>query len=163
MHLAPRSAGGKFLFIAAQIFLLVPSLLFLSPAQEMKAQAKAATRMAPVVSCDYEKMFGREDKTIFGRDCGLCHSISGTWDKPGPALGGIFSKKQMATGEPVNEESVRKKIAEGGPGMPSFQYTLTAAQITELVRYLKTVNCPEDESIKKAKEEVRKSQENAPK
>ena len=109
-------------------------------------------------TCDYEKMFGREDKTIFGRDCGLCHSIGGPWDKPGGSLGGLFARKNLGTGEPVTEENVRKKIEEGGPGMPAFKYTLTRNQINDLIHYLKTVNCPVDESVKKLKEEIRKSQ-----
>lgn len=109
-------------------------------------------------TCDYEKMFGREDKTIFGRDCALCHSIGGPWQKPGGALGGLFAKKQLLTGEPVTEESVRKRIADGGPGMPAFKYTLTAVQINDLVQYLKTVNCPEDPAMKKLIEEKERAQ-----
>lgn len=102
-------------------------------------------------TCDYEKMFGREDRTRFGRECALCHSMGGPWEKPGGPLNGLFTRKQLLTGEPVTEEAVRKKIAEGGPGMPGFQHTLTAAQIRELVQYLKDANCPQDDSLEKAK------------
>lgn len=111
--------------------------------------------------CDYDKTFDREDKTIFGRDCGVCHSIAGPWEKPGGSLGGIFTRKQLRSGEPVTEETVRKTIAEGGRGMPGFRYTLTPVQIEELVDYLKTVKCPPDPAQQKALEEARTTQRNS--
>jgi len=96
-------------------------------------------------------MFGREEKTVFGRECALCHSMGGPWEKPGGPLNGLFTRKQLRTGGPVTEEAVHQQIAEGGPGMPGFKYTLTAEQIRELVQYLKSANCPQDESLEKAK------------
>ena len=95
--------------------------------------------------CDSEASFGRSDGTLFGRYCGVCHSISGKWKRIVSApLGGLFERKQLVTGQPVSEETVREIIAKGGPSlMPGFQYTLTAEQITELVRFLKVARCSE--------------------
>jgi mono/diheme cytochrome c family protein len=95
--------------------------------------------------CDSEASFGRSDGTLFGRYCGVCHSISGKWNRiVRTPLGGLFERKQLVTGQPVSEETVRAIIAKGGPSlMPGFQYTLTPAQITELVRFLKAARCPE--------------------
>ena len=93
-------------------------------------------------SCDLEKTFGREDKTLFGRHCGVCHSMSGLWVRVGPSLNGLFERKQLVTGKPVTDENVREVILKGGPGlMPGFQYMLTADQVNEVLRYLKEARC----------------------
>ena len=98
--------------------------------------------------CDSEASFGRSDGTLFGRYCGVCHSISGKWKRiVSTPLGGLFQRKQLVTGQPVNEETVRAIIAKGGPSlMPGFQYTLTAQQINELIQFLKVARCPEQVS-----------------
>ena len=98
--------------------------------------------------CDGEASFGRSDKTVFGRYCAVCHSISGKWNRIFKApLGGLFERKQLVTGQPVSEETVRAIIEKGGPSlMPGFQYTLTAQQITELIQFLKVARCPEQAS-----------------
>jgi len=98
--------------------------------------------------CDSEASFGRSDGTLFGRYCGVCHTISGKWNRIVRApLGGLFERKQLVTGQPVNEETVRELIAKGGPSMmPGFQYTLTAGQINELVQFLKAARCSEQVS-----------------
>jgi hypothetical protein len=111
----------------------------------------------PNLECDYEKMFGWEDKTIFGRDCALCHSMGGPWEKPGGSLHDLFERKTLMTGEPVTEETVGKKIANGGPVMPGFKYTLTRAQIDDLVKYLKSADCTQDDSLEKAKKKLQEA------
>ena len=99
-------------------------------------------RQALATSCDLEKTLGREDKTLFGRHCGVCHSMSGLWVRVGPSLNGLFERKQLVTGKPVTDENVREVILKGGPGlMPGFQYMLTADQVSEVLRYLKEARC----------------------
>ena len=105
-------------------------------------------------TCDYEKSFGREDKTLFGKHCGVCHSVGGGWKKPGPPLNGLFERKQLVTGKPVTEESVRELIMKGGPKlMPGFQSMLAPDQVDEIVRYLKTAVCPEAPAVEQKKNE----------
>jgi hypothetical protein len=95
-------------------------------------------------SCDVEKTFGREDKTLFARHCGVCHSMSGLWARVGPPLKGLFEKNQLVTGKPVTDANVRELIVKGGPGlMPGFQYMLTEAQINEILRDIKETRCAE--------------------
>lgn len=102
----------------------------------------AASRPALASSCDVEKTFGREDKTLFARHCGVCHSLSGLWARVGPPLKGLFEKNQLVTGKPVADENVRELILKGGPGlMPGFQYMLTEAQVNEIVRDIKETRC----------------------
>ena len=117
----------------------------------------------PNLECDYDKHFGREDRTIWGRDCSLCHSMGGPWDKPGGSLHDLFERETLMTGEPVTEASVRAKIENGGPLMPGFRYTLSSAQIDDLITYLKTADCTQqDEALKKAKKELQEWIKNNP-
>ena len=103
---------------------------------------------AQAVNCDSEASFGRSDKTVFGSYCAVCHTISGKWDRIVRApLAGLFERKQLVTGQPVSEESVRALIEKGGPSlMPGFQYTLTSQQITEVIQFLKAARCPGESS-----------------
>ena len=95
-------------------------------------------------SCDAEKTFGREDKTLFARHCGVCHSLSGLWVRVGPPLKGLFERKQLVTGKPVTDENVREVILKGGPGlMPGFQYMLTEDQVSEILRDIRETRCPD--------------------
>ena len=106
--------------------------------------ALKASSPALANSCDVEKTFGREDKTLFARHCGVCHSLSGVWARVGPSLNGLFEKKQLVTGEPVTDENIRKLIRKGGPGlMPGFQYMLTENQVTAILQDIKETRCPE--------------------
>jgi mono/diheme cytochrome c family protein len=104
----------------------------------------AAPAGAQQVNCDSEASFGRSDGTVFGRYCGVCHTISGKWNRIVKApLGGLFERRQLVTGQPVTEDNVRALIEKGGPSlMPGFQYTLTAQQITEVIQFLKAARCP---------------------
>ena len=98
------------------------------------------------VNCDSEASFGRSDGTVFGKYCAVCHTISGKWDRIVRApLAGLFERKQLVTGQPVNEENVRALIEKGGPSlMPGFQHTLTPQEITEAIQFLKAARCPKE-------------------
>jgi mono/diheme cytochrome c family protein len=94
--------------------------------------------------CDTETSFGRSDKTLYGKQCAICHSLSGQWKRIGPPLGKVFKKDVLVNGQPVNKDNIRQLISEGIPSlMPGFRYTLTPAQIGELVGYLQRVSCPD--------------------
>ena len=123
------------------------SVLIAAPAQ---AQSNAKL-------CDSEASFGRADKTVFGQYCAVCHTISGNWNRiVKEPLAGLFSKKLLVAGEPVNEETVGRLIAQGGPVlMPGFRYSLTPAQINEVVQYLKAARCSPSEIQKPAAKDNR--------
>ena len=106
--------------------------------------AAGGPRAAWASSCDLEKTFGREDKTLFARHCGVCHSLSGNWARVGPPLKGLLERKQLGTGKPVTDENVRELIRKGGPGlMPGFQYMLTEDQISTILGDIKESRCTE--------------------
>jgi mono/diheme cytochrome c family protein len=130
----------------------MPVLLAFALLIAASAQAQST---APL--CDSEASFGRADKTVFGQYCGVCHTLSGNWNRiVKEPLAGLFTKKQLVTGESVSEESVGKLIAQGGPAlMPGFRFSLTPTQIDELVQYLKAARCSPSEIKKPAGKENR--------
>lgn len=77
---------------------------------------------------------------IFDEHCASCHSAYSDERKKGPALKGLFSKEKLeSNGKPVNETNVREKIATGGKGMPAFKGSFPAADLADLIAYLKTL------------------------
>ena len=108
--------------------------------------AFAAIVMAPAAawsdSCDVDKTFGREDKTLFARHCGVCHSLSGMWARVGPPLKGLFERERLVNGREVNEQNVREIILKGGPRlMPGFQYMLSEEQVAGILRDIRDARC----------------------
>jgi len=80
-------------------------------------------------------------KDIFNERCFICHDVdSNRVRRLGPPpLDGLFKKRTLINGKPVNEANVAEMIKIGPtPGMPGFQYTLTDAEISNVVEFLKT-------------------------
>ena len=69
--------------------------------------------------------------------CLLCHYVDRTEAKFAPTLKGLFQRQTLMNGKPVNDQSVAEWIADGGPTMPAFKYTLTPQQIQLIVTFLK--------------------------
>jgi virginiamycin B lyase len=80
---------------------------------------------------------GRGENIYFYK-CWMCHN---QYAKTGPYLKELFKHSQLMSGDPVTEESVMKKIKEGGPGMPSFGTTLKDADVADVVTYIKEGKC----------------------
>jgi len=79
-------------------------------------------------------------KTIFDQQCGLCHDAATTDKKMGPGMKGFFKRPKIATtNKPTNDANVIEKINVGGNGMPPFKDTLSDAERTSLLAYLKTL------------------------
>ena len=66
--------------------------------------------------------------------CALCHDGVGqpTYDTFGPWLDGDIVRS-------MGDARVREKIVTGSARMPGFQYSLSSAQLDELLAFLKTV------------------------
>ena len=79
-------------------------------------------------------------KQVFDHRCHVCHQKDSDRVKEiGPALDGLFKRDRLVTRKPVTVENV-KEVIEMGPslGMPAFRYTLSDAEIEDLIEYLKT-------------------------
>jgi cytochrome c len=71
--------------------------------------------------------------------CIGCHSAGTGEKRVGPSLKGLFRRSQLVNGTPANEQSIRLKIKNGGDGMPSYEQTLSAKELDQLIEYLKSL------------------------
>lgn len=78
-------------------------------------------------------------KKVFGDNCTACHSATTTQRIAGPGLKDLYKNAKLPSGKPVSDANVRKQIEKGGGGMPGFADSLSAAQIDDLIAYLKTL------------------------
>jgi len=73
------------------------------------------------------------------QQCIGCHSAETGEKKVGPSLKGLFKKRELLNGRPANQGSIRLKIKNGGDGMPSYEQTLSAKELDQLIEYLKSL------------------------
>ncbi len=79
---------------------------------------------------------GRE---LFELRCGICHDPRvGERGPLGPGLAGLFERPRTPAGRPPDRDAIVTTIRRGARGMPAF-FDLTAAQIEDLVAYLRTL------------------------
>ena len=79
-------------------------------------------------------------KNIFTDRCFVCHDVdSERVARIGPPpLGGLYKKSTLLNGKPANDANVTEMIKFGPTsGMPAFRYTLTDAEISDVVEFLK--------------------------
>ena len=81
-------------------------------------------------------------KTVFMKNCNLCHYVDKSDKKIGPGLKGLFKLKELPMShKPFSEAAVREQIHNGNPrkGMPAFGPKLSKADVDNLIAFLKTV------------------------
>jgi cytochrome c2 len=77
-------------------------------------------------------------KAVF-EQCSGCHATDTDDVIVGPSLKGLFKRKMLKDGKPVNEANVREMINMGGNGMPSFSDSLSDQDKNDVIAYLKTL------------------------
>ena len=77
-------------------------------------------------------------KEVF-EQCAVCHNVDNDEKKMGPSLKGLFKKKTLQNGKPVNEANVLGQINAGGNGMPGYSDMLSADDKANLMAYLHTL------------------------
>ena len=58
-----------------------------------------------------------------------------------PPLKGLYQNRNLLSGESVNDDTVKEKIRNGGAGMAAYKYTLSDADLNDLVSYLREKCC----------------------
>jgi len=76
---------------------------------------------------------------VYKNNCAVCHFADKTDKRIGPGLKGFFKKDKMFDDRPVNEETVRDLILNGGGKMIPFKEKLDGKQLDDLMAYLKTL------------------------
>jgi mono/diheme cytochrome c family protein len=75
---------------------------------------------------------------IFYYKCWFCHN---EFTKDIPRLPGLYQRPALISGEPVNDDTVKAKIRDGGPGMAAYKYALSEPDLNDLVSYLREKCC----------------------
>jgi mono/diheme cytochrome c family protein len=78
---------------------------------------------------------GRE---IFYYKCWFCHN---EYTKHAPQLTGLFQRETLLSGLPVNTETVKDRIRNGGENMAAYKYTLSETDIDDLVSFVREECC----------------------
>jgi len=78
-------------------------------------------------------------RRLYNQHCLVCHEAYSPTDRNGPSLAGLYRKKFMVSGQPVNDERVRDIIVLGRSKMPAFGGQLSDDQIAAVVSYMKTL------------------------
>jgi cytochrome c len=71
--------------------------------------------------------------------CAICHNVDSPEKKMGPSLQGLFKRKTLTNGKPVNDANVLAQINAGGNGMPAYADILSADDKANLLAYLHTL------------------------
>ena len=78
-------------------------------------------------------------RRIYDARCAECHYAYSSRDLRGPSMHGLFQKKFMTSGIPVNDDRVSDIILLGRAKMPGFQQKITQEQLADLMAYLHTL------------------------
>lgn len=99
--------------------------------------AKTSTKKAPSHSSSGSATRGKE---VFDSKCSICHFADKDAKKIGPGLKGISKRGTFTVnGNKVTTESLTTWIENGDSLMPGMKETLEAAQIKDVVAYVKTL------------------------
>lgn len=79
-------------------------------------------------------------KDVFQKKCAVCHYATSDAKKIGPGLQGLNKRGTFSiNGNKVTDESVKTWIENGSSLMPPFKEVLTAEELQDLVRYVRTL------------------------
>lgn len=82
-------------------------------------------------------------KTLFYYKCWMCHNKYTVASNPGqaPVLEGLFVRSTLVNGQPLNDQTVGAFIMGGSARMPAYKTELSAAELADLLLYMKTDEC----------------------
>ena len=129
---------------------LMISACMLSPPAIAQQPAPQGTTPKPVAKDYYQRSLetyefrkaaqsgperGRE---IFYYKCWFCHN---EFTKNAPQLTGLYHRGTLLSGLPVNDDNVKDRIRNGGAGMAAYKYTLSEADLNDLVSFVRDKCC----------------------
>src|SRR2546430_14578196 len=79
-------------------------------------------------------------KDTFQKKCAICHYADSDAKKIGPGLKGLYKRGTFSVNtNKVTDETLRNWIENGDSLMPGLKDTLDAAQIKDVIAYVKTL------------------------
>jgi mono/diheme cytochrome c family protein len=81
-------------------------------------------------------------KEIFYYKCWFCHN---DFAEGAPKLNDVHQRSTLVTGRPATDDGIKEQIREGSAGMAAYKYTLSEADIDDLVAFIRQGCCWKDE------------------
>jgi mono/diheme cytochrome c family protein len=104
-----------------------------SKQQSAPASTRSTSDIVPLPSIKTLTATQAAGKKLFVQKCSVCHLPAlPSYTTYGPLLGNNLISEH-------GEEATRQQIERGSARMPGFQYSLSAAEIAQIVEYLKTL------------------------
>jgi mono/diheme cytochrome c family protein len=128
----------------AGAIILVAGFPALAPAQEQKSEQKPVAKdyyQRSLQTFEFRKaaQSGAErGREIFYYKCWFCHNEFST---TAPHLTGLYQRETLLSGLPVNDENVKNRVRNGGAGMAAYKYTLSEADLDDLVSFVRDKCC----------------------
>ena len=76
---------------------------------------------------------------IYFYKCWMCHNELAQGGAP--KLVGLFQRPTLVTGDPVNDDNVKRQILNGSANMPAYRHVLNEADIADLMSWLRDEKC----------------------
>ncbi len=119
--------------------LAILGIMVLGVAAALSAQDAPAKKATPAGTKGASAAASR-GKVIFDKSCAVCHYADSDAKKIGPGLKGLSKRGTFSVNNnKVTDENLKAWIENGDQQMPPFKDTLEAAQIKDLIAYVKTL------------------------
>lgn len=106
----------------------------------VSAQNAPAKKSAPAAAKGSSAAAVERGKEIFEKRCAVCHYADSDAKKIGPGLKGLSKRGTFSVNSnKVTDENLRTWIENGDQLMPPFKELLEAAQVKDLIAYVKTL------------------------
>ena len=93
---------------------------------------------ALLASCAEAKGNPERGKALFDYTCDACHYTSSAV-RGGPGLQGLYQRKVLRNGSPVDDAHVERFIRDGTSYMPGYKDKITDEQMRDLLAYLRSL------------------------
>lgn len=115
---------------------LIPTAILISLLLALVACDSEPRKTDAELGLSPQQAMGRR---IYDARCAECHYAYSSRNLRGPSMHGLFQKKFMTSGIPVNDDRVSEIIMLGRAKMPGFQQKINQEQLADLMAYLHTL------------------------
>jgi mono/diheme cytochrome c family protein len=136
-------------FLAGALITIVGVLLSPALAQQAAPQKQATVKddyQRSLQTYEFRKAAAsgpERGREIFYYKCWFCHN---EFTKNAPQLAGLYQRGALLSGLPVNDDTVKDRIRNGGAGMAAYKYTLSEADLNDLVSFVREKCCWDSDS-----------------
>jgi len=131
-----RETEGE--IVKRNVFLL--GMAALGCAAAMVAQEQPAKKSGSTGGSKGSSAAAARGKDMFEKKCAICHYADSDAKKIGPGLKGLAKRGTFSVNNnKVTDENLRTWIENGDSLMPPFKDVLEAAQIKDVIAYVKTL------------------------